>query len=583
MYNKIYLALIIFVFTSIVATAQNNNIKEKIDSQFHSALQKFDDEDYDNALSEFEKIINNYPLNSKTTAAYFFKIKILVEKNEYERAVNAINYFIETYPSSRYIDEIRMLRVKLHLENHEYSDAYKELAFIIDKTNSIAYRIEAKNLAGKIAENYLTSSGLQKTADLFTGENVRPFLLLQAGKAYLREGNKQQALLAFSKVFSRYPNSVEYSEAKNLYDNPEMPETTASRQVLIAVLLPLNLDYNNKPTTKAAGEILAGIKFAVSKFNEGRDDKIGIVVYDTKAEEDKIDEIRSEVGNNYNFKAIIGPIFSDEVRSTLKAFEDTDIPIISPTATDDDLTGVNENFFQGNPPLAIRGKIMAQYVFFVENKRRIAVLNSIDGYSPLLAATFSDEFTRLGGQIIAKETYKNNSLSFAAPVEHFISLPDLEGIYVPLSGKTDAPAILSQMVQDSLYVPLYGNQDWFFAKGFESSPQLSNMLTFSSDFFIEFNNPDFKTFSNEYQQTSGKDASRNVLYGYDTAKYLLTVMRNVDKNREAIRNKMMSGLTSRGYHNNISFDEKRINRFLNIVRYKDGLFRLIEKFRAGSL
>ena len=583
MYNKIYLALIIFVFTSIVATAQNNNIKEKIDSQFHSALQKFDDEDYDNALSEFEKIINNYPLNSKTTAAYFFKIKILVEKNEYERAVNAINYFIETYPSSRYIDEIRMLRVKLHLENHEYSDAYKELAFIIDKTNSIAYRIEAKNLAGKIAENYLTSSGLQKTADLFTGENVRPFLLLQAGKAYLREGNKQQALLAFSKVFSRYPNSVEYSEAKNLYDNPEMPETTASRQVLIAVLLPLNLDYNNKPTTKAAGEILAGIKFAVSKFNEGRDDKIGIVVYDTKAEEDKIDEIRREVGNNYNFKAIIGPIFSDEVRSTLKAFEDTDIPIISPTATDDDLTGVNENFFQGNPPLAIRGKIMAQYVFFVENKRRIAVLNSIDGYSPLLAATFSDEFTRLGGQIIAKETYKNNSLSFAAPVEHFISLPDLEGIYVPLSGKTDAPAILSQMVQDSLYVPLYGNQDWFFAKGFESSPQLSNMLTFSSDFFIEFNNPDFKTFSNEYQQTSGKDASRNVLYGYDTAKYLLTVMRNVDKNREAIRNKMMSGLTSRGYHNNISFDEKRINRFLNIVRYKDGLFRLIEKFRAGSL
>ena len=583
MYNKIYLALIIFVFTSIFATAQNNNIKEKIDSQFHSALQKFDDEDYDNALSEFEKIINNYPLNSKTTAAYFFKIKILVEKNEYERAVNAINYFIETYPSSRYIDEIRMLRVKLHLENHEYSDAYKELAFIIDKTNSIAYRIEAKNLAGKIAENYLTSSGLQKTADLFTGENVRPFLLLQAGKAYLREGNKQQALLAFSKVFSRYPNSVEYSEAKNLYDNPEMPETTASRQVLIAVLLPLNLDYNNKPTTKAAGEILAGIKFAVSKFNKGRDDKIGIVVYDTKAEEDKIDEIRSEVGNNYNFKAIIGPIFSDEVRSTLNAFEDTDIPIISPTATDDDLTGINENFFQGNPPLAIRGKIMAQYVFFVENKRRIAVLNSIDGYSPLLAATFSDEFTRLGGQIIAKETYKNNSLSFAAPVEHFISLQDLEGIYVPLSGKTDAPAILSQMVQDSLYVPLYGNQDWFFAKGFESSPQLSNMLTFSSDFFIEFNNPDFKTFSNEYQQTSGKDASRNVLYGYDTAKYLLTVMRNVDKNREAIRNKMMSGLTSRGYHNNISFDEKRINRFLNIVRYKDGLFRLIEKFRAGSL
>ncbi len=59
-------------------------------------------------------------------------------------------------------------------------------------------------------------------------------------------------------------------------------------------------------------------------------------------------------------------------------------------------------------------------------------------------------------------------------------------------------------------------------------------------------------------------------------------MRNINSNRINIRNKMISGITSAGYHNNIAFDESRTNRFLNIVRYKDGVFQLVDKFRLGN-
>lgn len=368
-----------------------------------------------------------------------------------------------------------------------------------------------------------------------------------------------------------------------MIESPVSSEETLSTQSLIGVLLPLKINSAGEPTSKAAAEILDGIKYAVAKFNNGRTDKIGIVIRDTQNDEEKIRQIRNEIGYNPNIKAIIGPIFSNEVRIAINDFDETGIPIISPTATDNDLTSASENFFQANPPLAIRGKIMAQYIFFVENKRLIAVLNSVDGYSPLLAATFVDEFTRLGGTIVTQQTYKSNSFSFANQFANIALADSVEGIYVPLSEKSDAPAILSQMVQDSMYVPLFGNQDWFFVKGFETSPELSNMLTFSSDFFIEFDSKDFQEFNNEFLSVTGKDVNRNILYGYDTAKYLLTVMRNVDKSRTAIKTKMISGLTTQGYHNNISFDKNRMNRFLNIVRFKDGVFELIEKFRSGSL
>ena len=108
------------------------------------------------------------------------------------------------------------------------------------------------------------------------------------------------------------------------------------------------------------------------------------------------------------------------------------------------------------------------------------------------------------------------------------------------------------------------------------------MLTFSSDYYLDFNDEDYQIFSERFSQLTGKDPNRNVLYGYDTAKYLLTVMRNIAPRRSGIKDKMISGIMSKGFHNNISFDENRINRFMNIVRYNNGIFKLVEKFRYSN-
>lgn len=580
------LALIFFLF-SISSLAQVN--QKKIDTEFSRAVKLYDAREFISALSGFEKIINEYDLNSKTTAAYFFTIKILIEKKEYEGAWKLITEFLENYPSSKYTEEIRILFVKLNLDNYEYYDALKEIAFLIARTKSILYRLDAKDIGEKIARNYLSSSVLKKLSDSFTSDKVKPYLLLLLAKSYFKEKERENALVTLSQILQKYPSSEESAEAKNLYDNPIVPDEESGGKSYIGVLLPLQNDENDYPTSAAADEILQGVKFAVAEFNKGRDVKIGIIIRDTKNNEDEINEIRNELGSNSSIKVILGPIFSNEVRVTIKTFNGTNLLIISPTATDNDLTAVSENFFQANPPLAVRGKIMAQYVFFVENKKNMAVLNSIDGYSPLIAASFIEEFEKLGGTIKVKETYKSNSFSLSEPISRIVAVdilleaPDtLQGIYIPLADKVDATAILSQMGQDSLYLPIFGNQDWFSARGFESAPGLSNMLTFSSDYFIDFNDNDYQEFSERFSKVYGKDPGRNVLYGYDVAKYLLTVMANIVPGRLAIKNKILSGMVSNGYHNNISFDENRVNRFLNIVRYRDGVFELIEKFHSGN-
>ena len=257
------------------------------------------------------------------------------------------------------------------------------------------------------------------------------------------------------------------------------------------------------------------------------------------------------------------------------------MPIISPTATDNDLTLINENFFQANPNFVIRARGIAQYIYYVENKRSMAVLNSIDGYSPLLAAEFIKEFEKLGGKIIKKYTYKSEDLSSGITIDS-TELVATEGLYIPLVDKSDAPLILSQLVRNSINISLYGNQDWFLARGFETSPELSNKMIFESDYFIDYNNSDYQEFNKNFLSRTKTDANRNVLYGYDTAKYIITVLRNISRDRKNIKSKMESGITVNGFHNNISFNEDHLNVFINIVRYNEGYFELVDKFKTGK-
>jgi len=226
---------------------------------------------------------------------------------------------------------------------------------------------------------------------------------------------------------------------------------------------------------------------------------------------------------------------------------------------------------------------MAQYVFYVENKRIVSVINSIEGYSPILAGSFTEEFEKLGGKVLKKESFRDDYTDFSEPISKIFSDSlTIEGVYIPLSDNSVTPFIFSEMIKYGVKIPLYGNQDWFTAKGFETAAEISNNLVFESDYFVDFNSDAYKNFSDQFISITGKDVNRNVLYGYDAAKYVLTVLRNTEPRKKSLVDKMISGMVSSGLRNNISFDERRINKFLNIVRYRDGVFELVDKFRLSQ-
>ncbi len=571
--NKVFSILFILFVGTIVYPQQ---------SEFEDALNLYKSGKQNEALKLFTRVTDNYKNSPESIISSYFISKILLEQTKYFQAEIEINKFLDLNYNSKYLFDFLHLKVKLYIDQFKYEDAFRAALKLILSANNPEQIAEAKIISRNIALTHLSSDKLKVINEETKDRKLKPFILLILGKKYLLEDNNFDAIRSFNQIISSYSISGELPEAERLKAEAQSVSSYGNRGVLIGVMLPLN-DSDGKPNS-AGQEILEGIKYAVSEYNKNRENKIGILIRDTRSRKENIRAIKEEFVNNPDIRCILGPVFSDEVRIALEEFRNVDIPMISPTATDEGLTTISTNFFQANPPFSLRGRILAQYLFFVENKRRMAVLNAIEGYSPLLATNFIDEFQKLGGTILVRETYRSNSFSLSEQIKNISSYASsLEGIYIPLADKIDATAILSQLVQSNLDISIYGNQDWMLVKGFETSPQLSNKLTFTSDYFIDFNDNIFKDFTASFIQTTGKEINRNILYGYDTAKYLLTVMRNIDPTRKAIKLKMESGINSIGYKNNISFDASRMNKYLNIVRYNNGVFLLVDKFRAGRL
>jgi branched-chain amino acid transport system substrate-binding protein len=579
MFKKCFLVLFFFYsfisFTQVTQEAGSNE-------DFKEAISEYDAGNYDLAYSLFKKIIDS-SFNPNTTISYLFLGKTDVKLNQFHNADSVLTQFINQFPKSNYVDEARLTLADSYFKENNFQQSFATLIKLVQSSDSSFYIRYGKETAEKIAYNHLSFVYIQENFEADLNPKTKPLILLIESELKIKESDAYGAKKYLTDLIKGFPQSAEGVKADSIYSIIKNKNVLPSSKI-IGVLLPLSGTNVPQSAITASNEILEGIKYAVNQFNKNRNsDKIGLIIKDTEFDQNKIDEIKNEFASNQSVKVIIGPIFSNEVRIAIKDFKDVEIPIVSPTATDNDLTSLSPYFFQANPPFSFRGKIMANYVYYVLNLRRLAVFKAREGYSPMLASNFIKEFKADGGQILADTTYKSNSFNMQGSFDTVAAFRDtLQGVYLPLSDKVDAPALLSQLVQDSLSIPVFGNQDWLYAKGLESYSDISNQLIFTSDNFIDFGSEDFIGFSKDFEQETKMEPNRNVLYGYDTAKYLLTVLRNNGISRDAVLRSMEAGVMSVGFHNNISFDKNHINNYMNILRYSNGKFVLVDRFKLKT-
>ena len=82
---------------------------ESAESVFRTAVQAYDDQQFDVADRLFGVVANNYEFHKKTTAALLMQGKALYQNQQYQQAIEVLRNLTNRYPTSRYINEAQQI------------------------------------------------------------------------------------------------------------------------------------------------------------------------------------------------------------------------------------------------------------------------------------------------------------------------------------------------------------------------------------------------------------------------------------------------------------------------------------------
>ncbi len=194
-----------------------------------------------------------------------------------------------------------------------------------------------------------------------------------------------------------------------------------SQSVKIGVALPLFEDSDDDSKKELGSDILNGIRFAVGDYNRTATTKIILDIKDTKRDINTTVDICKGFAENDTIACILGPIFSAELAEVADIGSSEKIPIVSPTATGDELAETHDYIFQLNPSYEVRGKLMASYLINEMGMQRFAVISE-ESYGKNFKVPFEDEVNKLDGKIVFSRTYSKDSKNITDIIKEILTV-----------------------------------------------------------------------------------------------------------------------------------------------------------------
>ncbi len=271
-----------------------------------------------------------------------------------------------------------------------------------------------------------------------------------------------------------------------------------------------------------------GAQLAVDEINANGGvlgKKLELVSMDNKSEPSEAASAAQKLVDE-GIVAMIAPNMSSNALAAVPITGGAKIPSISPGATNpkvtvDDATGKTRPYsFRACFIDPYQGQVMANFVYKTLKVKKAAILidNSSD-YSKGLAKFFTDNFTKLGGEVVGTEAYLQKDTDFNATLTKIKALnPDF--IYVP-GYYQEVGLILKQARAMGITVPFGGGDGW-------DSPTLAqiagadalNDTYYSNHYAIQEDNKKVMDFVKAYKGKFNADPGVFGALTYDTV-YLL--------------------------------------------------------------
>lgn len=254
--------------------------------------------------------------------------------------------------------------------------------------------------------------------------------------------------------------------------------------------------------------------------------------------------------------AIVGTVMSKVSLAGAPIAQNKGVPMISPTSTNPAVTLVGNYIFRACFIDPFQGFVAAKYAIDVLGVKTAAALyDSGNDYTKGLAEVFRDEFTKMGGRIVAFESYATGTSDFNAQLVKIRAVtPDV--LFLP-NYYNDSGLIAKQAREMGIKAQFLGSDGWDSPDLFSIAGSSIEGGVFVNHFSHESTLPAAQKFVKEYEEKYGQKPDALAALAYEAAMITVdSIKRAGSADPKAIRDAMaatnLETLTGK-----VVFDEQR--------------------------
>ena len=304
-----------------------------------------------------------------------------------------------------------------------------------------------------------------------------------------------------------------------------------------------------------------GIQLAVSEVNGAggiKNRQVTVIALDDEGKPEEAATAATRLIASEHVTALLGEVASTRSLFMAPKAQAAKVPMVSPSSTNEKVTQVGDYIFRACFIDPFQGYVMAK--FGRENLKvaRAAILKDVrNDYSVGLAKVFSENFRKMGGQIVDEESYSSGDVDFKAQLTN-IKNATPDALYVP-GYYTDVGLIARQTREVGMTIPLMGGDGWDSERLYEIGGAALEGSYFSNHYSVDDPSPRIQEFVAKFKKAYGGQLPDSLAaQAYDAAGMLFDAMKRAkDLSGPAIRDALAETKSYKGVTGDISMDQNR--------------------------
>lgn len=336
----------------------------------------------------------------------------------------------------------------------------------------------------------------------------------------------------------------------------------------IGAILPLEGDY-----AEFGERALKGILLAANVFG-GTGEPVEVYVRELGDERGAAKIVVNELARLKRVQAIVGLLLRDAALEVAKRAQQRRLPIIA-LSQREGLPRTGSYVFRSFMTLSKQAETLAKYAYDVKEFRRFAILSPRNTYGRKLAEAFNIEVLKLGGEVVAENTYVVGKSDFAVELKELFKLETFERLEGRRLIRESTPGVevdalfipdnYDAVAQIAPYLAFYGLQDvvllgsngWNSPFLIELAEEHVEGAVFVDGFFAKSVRAETKEFVERFKRVYGYEPGLLEAESYDAAMLALLSMSTIQdefQDRNAVRDRLLSAGLYHGATGNINFD-----------------------------